>query len=411
MLIALEKLSLIRKDVLSIWAAIGLLVLLCGAWALPSNKLYHQLIIFLLWLPASLALVQRDFRRSLKQPEFLLFAVFAAWTLLVVMVDGAAGNEIGKIKVTLYVALTLVGVVLAAQNRKWRIETLLLYSSVVGGLFAGASWIYFYGVSAQPFSGRLIALGLWDTAIMAAHAVGALLILGLFMMQTQRLKPWMMLLLLVPAIGYALYLGFSQTRGVWIGLLACLLVMVLARPSRLGIGLLLLTVVGAVAIAIFKMEILLQRGVSYRPELWNGGVQLMLDNWAMGLGFHEYRILVPQIGQEFKHPHNLFLDIGVRLGVPGLLLFLLLWLSVGWRGWISRAMPLGQALLALWVFSGVSLLTDGIGLWFKPNADWLIIWLPIALSAVLACRSAASQDLPHSGSKGVAEGGGGIAPK
>ncbi|WLI12164.1 MULTISPECIES: O-antigen ligase [Pseudomonas] len=367
------------------WASIGFLVLLCGAWVLPDNKLYHQMLIFLLWLPALLALFHRDFRAMLKQPECVLFAIFAAWTLLVLMVEG--GNNIfGKSKVTLYVALTLLGVLLAAQNRKWRFESMLLYASIIGGFFAAASWVYFYDVSAQPFSGRLIAIGLWDTAIMAAHAVGALLILGVFTLQTKRFNPWAMVLLLIPALGYALFLGFSQTRGVWIGLLACLFVMGVARPSRLGGGLIILVVLGLASIAVFKPDILLQRGVSFRPELWNGGVQLMLDHWAMGLGFHEYLIPVPEIGQAFKHPHNLFLDIGVRLGVPGLLLFGWLWLAVGWRGWVSRAQPLGQVLLALWVFSGASLMTDGIGLWLKPNADWLITWLPIALSIVLATR-------------------------
>lgn len=373
------------KDVLEMWASIGFLVLLCAAWVLPDNKLYHQMMIFLLWLPALLALFHRDFRVMLKQPECVLFVFFVAWTLLVLMVEGG-NNVFGKSKVTLYVALTLLGVLLAAQNRKWRFESILLYASIAGGFFAAASWVYFYGVTAQPFSGRLIAIGLWDTAIMAAHAVGALLILGVFTLQTKRFNPWAMVLLLIPALGYALFLGFSQTRGVWIGLLACLFVMGVARPSRLGGGLIILVVLGLASIAVFKPEILLQRGVSFRPELWNGGVQLMLDHWAMGLGFHEYLIPVPEIGQAFKHPHNLFLDIGVRLGVPGLLLFGWLWLTVGWRGWVSRAQPLGQVLLALWVFSGASLMTDGIGLWLKPNADWLITWLPIALSIVLAAR-------------------------
>ncbi len=383
MLTGMKK--VIAKDVLEVWASIGLLVLLCGAWVLPDNKLYHQMMIFLLWLPALLALFHRDFRVMLKQPECILFAIFAAWTLLVLTVEG--GNNIfGKSKVTLYVALTLSGVLLAAQNRKWRFESMLLYASIMGGFFAAASWVYFYDVSAQPFSGRLIAIGLWDTAIMAAHAVGALLILGVFTLQTRRFNPWMMVLLLIPALGYALFLGFSQTRGVWIGLLACLFVMGVARPSRLGGGLIILVLLGLASVVVFKPEILLQRGVSFRPELWNGGVQLMLDHWGMGLGFHQYLIPVPEIGQSFKHPHNLFLDIGVRLGVPGLLLFGWLWLTAGWRGWISRAQPLGQVLLALWVFSGASLMTDGIGLWLKPNADWLITWLPIALSIVLAAR-------------------------
>lgn len=378
----------ISKDVLTVWASIGLLVLLCGPWVLPSNKLYHQMLIVLLWLPALLALFHRDFRLLLKQPECIFFLLFVAWTFLVLAVEGG-DNVFGKVKVTFYVALTLAGVLLAAQNRKWRLESMLLCASIIGGVFAAASWAYFYGLSARSLHFRLIAIGLWDTAIMAAHAVGALAIMGAFTLRTRHFPPVVMALLLIPAIGYALFLGFSQTRGVWIGLVVCVLVMAVARPSRLGSGLILLGALGVACIALFKPEVLLQRGVSYRPELWRGGIQLILDHWVTGLGFKEYLIPVPEIRRFFKHPHNLFLDTGVRLGVPGLLLFGWLWLAAGWRGWISRAQPLGQALLALWVFSGVSLMTDGIGLWLKPNADWLVMWLPIALSIVLAAREGA----------------------
>lgn len=376
---------LIDQDVLVAWASIGFLVLLCGAWVLPENKLYHQLLIFLLWLPALLALFRRDFRLLLKQPECVFYALFMAWTLLVLWIEGGE-NVLGKVKVTIYVTLTLSGILLAAQNRAWRFESMLLYASIVGGVFALASWVYFYPFSARPFSARVLAIGLWDTAIPAAHAVGALAIIGTFMLQTKRFSPWMMILLIIPALGYAVFLGFNQTRGVWIGLLAGLLMAGVARPSRLAAALIAPVIAGIALIAVFAPEIFLQRGVSYRPELWGAGIRLMLEHWATGLGFHEYLIPVAEIRRPFKHPHNLFLDTGVRLGVPGLMLYGLLWLAAGWRGWISRAQPLGQVLLILWVFSGVSLLTDGIGLWLKPNADWLITWLPIALSIVLAAR-------------------------
>jgi O-antigen ligase len=380
---------LIDKNSLAIWASIGFLVLLCGAWVLPSNKLYHQSLIFLLWLPALLGLLHRDVRLMLKQPECALFAAFAAWTLAVLMVEGG-DNALGKSKVVLYVTLSLAGVLLAAQHRQWRLESMLLGASILGGLFAAASWVYFYGISARPLSDRLIAIGLWSTPIMAAHAVGSLAIMGVFSWQSRPLRLPVLALLMIAALGYLLFLGSSQTRGVWIGLGACLLVMAVARPSRLGGALVVLVVLGVALVAAFDPEILLQRGVSFRPQLWQGGLQLMLDHWAMGVGFHQYLIPVPEIGQAFKHPHNLFLDTGVRLGVPGLLLFGGLWLAAGWRGWTCRAQPLGQVLLALWVFSSACLMTDGIGLWLKPNADWLITWLPIALSIVLAARGRAA---------------------
>ncbi|MBC3384502.1 O-antigen ligase family protein [Pseudomonas sp. SWRI179] len=384
---------LIDQDVLVAWASIGFLVLLCGAWVLPENKLYHQLLIFLLWLPALLALFRRDFRLLLKQPECVFYALFMAWTLLVLWIEGGE-NVLGKVKVTIYVTLTLSGILLAAQNRAWRFESMLLYASIVGGFFALASWVYFYPFSARPFSARVLAIGLWDTAIPAAHAVGALAIIGTFMLQTKRFSPWVMMLLIIPALGYAVFLGFNQTRGVWIGLLAGLLMAGVARPSRLTAALIAPVIAGIALIAVFAPEIFLQRGVSYRPELWGAGIRLMLEHWATGLGFHEYLIPIAEIRRPFKHPHNLFLDTGVRLGVPGLMLYGLLWLAAGWRGWISRAQPLGQVLLILWVFSGVSLLTDGIGLWLKPNADWLITWLPIALSIVLAARGNPDIEVP-----------------
>ncbi|CAG8864096.1 hypothetical protein PS627_00859 [Pseudomonas fluorescens] len=381
------------KDVLVAWASLGLVVLLCAPWLLPGNKLYHQLLIFLLWLPALLGMFHRDLRVMLKQPECVLFVLFAIWTLLVLAVEGG-DNVGGKSKVPIYVALTLAGVLVAAQSRKWTLESLLLYSSIVGGLFAIVSLILFYVIAEQPSGGRLIAVGLWDTAIMAAHAVGALAIMGAFTVQTKRFAPWAKLLLVIPALGYAMFLGFSQTRGVWIALAACLLVMIMARPSRMGVALVVLACVGVGAVALYDPLILLQRGVSYRPELWQGGMDLMLENWGMGVGFHTYEIQIPIGGAQaaFKHPHNLFLDTGVREGLFGLLLFACLWLAVGWRGWVSREQPLGQLVLALWVFSGVSLLTDGIGLWLKPNADWLITWLPIALSMVLAHRQHQAHD-------------------
>jgi hypothetical protein len=56
------SLEILRNLPFSRWASLGLLVLLAGAWFLPSSKLYHQLLIALLWLPAFLALLRSDFR-------------------------------------------------------------------------------------------------------------------------------------------------------------------------------------------------------------------------------------------------------------------------------------------------------------------------------------------------------------
>lgn len=380
--------QVVGQALLARWAVLGVAVLLCAPWLVPSSKVYHQLLALLLWLPALCSLGYASFRSRLVGPDWLIYLAFAGWTLLVLVLRGGEA-PVSDMKVVFYVTLSLLGFLLAAKAGEVLIERLLLWAALVGGIGAGLSWLDFYGLEQNSFSKRLIALGVWDTVIMAAHAVGALAVVGLALLLN---GPWRRAWLLpagVAALGYLAFLLSSQTRGVWLALLASLMVMLTVVPWRVGLSVLLGLLLAAAAAAVYDVHLLMQRGLSYRPVLWAGGLQLIAENTWFGLGFHEFKLAVPGLKNQFKHPHNLFLDTGVRLGVVGLLLFCGLWLLCLWRAWQARGAALGRALLALWVFATVSLMTDGIGLWRKPNADWLITWLPVALGLVLAQRRSA----------------------
>lgn len=385
------------QALLARWAAIGVAVLLCAPWLVPSSKVYHQLLAVLLWLPALCSLGYAAFRSHLASPDLWLYVAFAAWTLLILIVRGSE-EPVSDAKVVAYVTLSLLGFLLAARAGDASVERLLIFGVLLGGVGAGLSWLHFYVLEQNPFSSRLTALGIWDTVIMAAHAVGALAVVGLAMVVG---RPWRLAWLLpagVTAIGYLAFLLSSQTRGVWLALLASLMVILVSVPRWIGLTVLFGLLLAVAAVAIYDVQMLMQRGLSYRPELWGGGLQLIAENTWFGIGFHEFKLTVPGLTNQFKHPHNLFIDTGVRLGVGGLLIFCVLWLLCLWRAWQARDSALGRALLALWLFATVSLMTDGIGLWRKPNADWLITWLPIALGLLLARRNAdyASSDRPRS---------------
>ncbi|WP_278361524.1 O-antigen ligase [Stutzerimonas kunmingensis] len=371
-----------RQEVLASWAMLGVLWLLCAPWVLPSNKLYHQVLISLLWLPGLLALGHAGFRRLLGQPELILFCLLGAWTLLVIAVQGG-DDPLRKSKLPFYVLLSLLGVLVAAQQRRYPIERQLQAAALVAGPFALWSIVDFYILPGQGNRGRLVSIGLWDTAIMAAHAVGALAVLGCLLSRRPR-AGWQLLAYLFAMLALALFLLLSQTRGVWVALLAALVVVALARPSRLALITLGMTALALLLLVLLAPELFTQRGLSYRPQLLQKGWTVFAEQWRLGLGFNEYWISVESQGRFYRHPHNLYLDLGIRWGLVGVALFLALWGCVAWRAWRNRGSVLGLALLGLWSFSSVALLTDGIGLWFKPNADWLITWLPVALSLVLA---------------------------
>lgn len=380
------------------WALLGFLALLVLPWLLPSNKLYHQLIIVLLWLPALVALGVSSLRPSLPRKDSLAYLALAGWTLLVLAVRG--GEEpLSEAKVVFYVSLSLLGILLAARLGDLWLERALLSAAMAGGLGAGLSWLSFYWGVGMPLSERVIALGLWDTVITGAHAVGALAVLGVALVLQ---KPWRhiwWLPIVLAAAGYLLFLVSSQTRGVWSALVAASAVILIALPWRVRLVVVLALAVSVSAVAIYDANFLLQRGTSYRLELWHAGLQLWSEKPLLGLGFHEFHLSVTGLEVLFKHPHNLFLDTAVRLGFIGILLFLVVWFQTLWRAWQARDQALGHALLALWVFSTVSLMTDGIGLWLKPNADWLITWLPVALGMVLAQRHSLAQDVAAQSSR------------
>lgn len=163
-----------RIEWLANWALLGVLVLLCAPWVLPSNKLYHQSLIVLLWLPWLLALGRSEFRRHLLLPELILFLLLAGCTLLVTMLQSGGEN----IKLPFYVLLSLLGVLVVNQQRQYSIGSLLVLAALIAGPFALWSLIDLYLLSQHGLHGRVMAAGLWDKIIMAAHAVGALAVLG-----------------------------------------------------------------------------------------------------------------------------------------------------------------------------------------------------------------------------------------
>lgn len=137
--------------------------------------------------------------------------MFSLWTLFILYMQGG-GDSVCKAKMPFYVVLTLFGIVLAVSDARVRFEAQLRIAVLVGGGFAILSIVDFHLIDQQT-SGRLIAIGLWDKMIMAAHALGALAVIGAFILDSCWPKPWFLALLLVAAFGMRLFWG-SVKRAV-----------------------------------------------------------------------------------------------------------------------------------------------------------------------------------------------------
>lgn len=371
------------------WLTIlGLACLLCGPWLLPSNSYYHRLIILLLWVPAFVHfLLLRKLYPPVPGTFVWLYLALSVWYWLVVALTLDGRDELRELKLPFYIAFSLLGVMLCAWHLKARFADFLLLCGLLGGLGAGWSWIDFYWIDGHRYSERVVSMGLWRVVIPAAQACGALVILTAMLGLIDKRKPWELGTVLLALACYGLFLYFNQSRWVWLSLAMAFVGASIFSRHRIVYAMALVSIVLLAIVLWLKPTFLLGRGLSYRPELWWEGFNLLLANWEHGLGFKEYWIEAATLKFSSRHPHNLFLDVGIRFGLLGLLLWAGLWLWAGWRAFRARHTALGSALVTLWLYSGLVVLADGTAPWVKPAPIWFVTWLPIALALAVDLRA------------------------
>ncbi|TBU88017.1 hypothetical protein DNK34_22155 [Pseudomonas dryadis] len=365
----------------------GLLCLLLGI-ALPTSKLYYQLMILLLWLPSLyLLFANRQDWRSWCTPLMGLVTVFFAWALLSSLWSN--GEEPGReIKHALMIYLTLWAGVLAAGIAQRQLVLLLAVCCYCMAALAAVCLFTAYVLYELPLSFRLTSFWQLSHPILAAH------VFGFFLMALLHLKParvihqafWCLGLLSLAA-----FVFFTQSRGVWLALGVGLVFSALLRREWIYV----LGAVGGIAVlivmAILMPNLVTDRGLSYRPELALEGLSLLAQHPWGGLGMGSvYSLPLPVLNAVFDHPHNLFISVGLDLGGVGLLLWLGIWGLVFRVGWRARTSPLGCALLGVWCFASVAFLSDGSGIWSKPREIWFLTWIPLTLALALTGRQGAA---------------------
>jgi putative inorganic carbon (HCO3(-)) transporter len=145
--------------------------------------------------------------------------------------------------------------------------------------------------------------------------------------------------------------------------------------------------------------------LSGRPEIWSRALYAIQDFSFTGTGLGTFRRVVNLLyplftispDTDIAHAHNIFLQVALDLGLPGLIAYLAsLWIGLGiaWgaakrSSGMLRGLALGllAGLVALHVYG----LTDAIALGAKPGlAFWLALGLIAALPHVTRAEDAAA---------------------
>ncbi len=360
------------------WLTLGLVWFLLGITWISTTKFYQQGLIVFFWLPAmwacwSCRTVLLDLWRKEKSLLTALVAL-VAWAA-VSSFWSAAEEPAREVKRLIYVVLFLLGLVCLMRQPR-RVVSVLQWAGLGLALAALVALVQRYGIEAKPWAWRMQGYGLLDHPIIGGYVFGIALIWWFC------LPPSRAMLRIVWALGLLALFTFvvmTQSRGVWVALLATILLMPAWRSGRADLFVaFLLLVVAALGYWLFGSYVV-ARGTSYRPEIFAASLAMIGDRPWLGLGLgSDYQ--VGALGRIFDHTHNLFTHAAVELGLPGLILWLAVWLRCFVIAVRERATVLGGALLGMWFFSTFALLFDGANLWDSPRPEWFLTWLPVGLA-------------------------------
>lgn len=367
---------------------IGWLVLLTGMFWSGDRTLYTKLYYALLAAPTLLALMLQPglLKRLLRNPLILTFIVFGCYTVLSLLWSDTDNKFSSLVKRPLYVLMLFLGVGLLALKLPQRLSTLLLLAGIIAAGSGALSFAYFLystgdvGLYSADGVGRFSGYGALFNPLLTAHVYGffAAFWLATWFTRVDAHGNAALPVLLLLVLGVVLLSTGSRTPLLALSLTLIWLAATHASRRSLIAG--ACAIVLAAGLLLLFPDSLLQRGLSYRPEIWSGALQLAADSPWFGHGFdHTLSIALQTKSLTFNDPHNIELAVLLSGGLTGLLMWISLYAIMLMFAWRNRHTPLVMIASALVVYGLGAGLTEGRGFLSRPNEHWFLIWIPISL--------------------------------
>ncbi|WP_324731971.1 O-antigen ligase family protein [Pseudomonas paeninsulae] len=364
------------------WLVLGYLVLLTGLFWAANGSLFTKLYYGLIAAPTLFALIvaPHNLRPILREPMLLVFLAFSAWLLFSLSWTQADDGLAGLAKRPVYVFMMLAACALIACKD----EQLLLKTLRIGALLAALAalinlYIYFTGPSAGA---RLVGTGALRNPLLTSHVLGFFCTywIAAWLTRSER-HDWLPILLALPLLAALLATG---SRTPLLALVLTSLWMLLMTGRRALYLAAALVLAAGTSIALMP-ELLLQRGLSFRPQLWSEAIRQASEHLWIGRGFDsQFTFNIEGLGRTLSDPHNVELAVLLELGLVGLSLWLLMYGLVLLRCLQQRHQGKFQLASALVVYGLSAGLTEGSNFFSRPNENWFLIWIPLSLVAGLS---------------------------
>jgi len=367
------------------WLPFGFILLLIGLFLFPSGHNYKVALNYLLMVPALLAcLAAPRWWPAVRRSGWLLAAILLYLSYMTgnaLLQDPQAGAEF--ILWSIYIVIFLLAIGGCMEISPGQLSQLLWFAALVAAAAAAFAIGYDYHSGLlQDKKYRLIGYGALYNPLRSGHLFGAFAVVAFWCVLAPPFQRWQRYLAGVAVSILLLAVLFTASRAPLLGLLGVAIWTALGMaPKRQRWG--YVVAIGGIAALSFWLfgPKLLERGLSFRPEIWNEMLRIAGAHLWFGVGLGADLAVTASDGVTYSDSHNIFLAALYCGGVVGLLLFVSVFGAAFWMAWRARCDSSLLALAApLQMFGIATLQFDGGSLIGRPTEFWILYWLPVVIT-------------------------------
>jgi O-antigen ligase len=371
----------VRRLLLDFALPFGMLCMLTGMLWLGDHGRYPKVfLVFAIPALALLFLAPSNFREVLRSPTVLAFVAFAAYFSVSIAWSATEDSFSDLIKRPLLVLVLFFGITEFARLRPQLLCKTIAIAAVVA-LITATYEIGRFFVSNN--TGRLASEGALYNPLLISHVYGFFAALWLGWLYT-RPSPHKTVHGILAILVLLNLLTLTGSRTPLLAITATAVFLTIFAGHRKGMLMLAALAMIGLAGLMTMPEMITQRGLSYRPEIWSEATRQILEHPWFGHGFGTpLFIKIADISYPFRDPHNLTLAVLFDGGLIGLLTWMTLYATAFATVWKHRQHPWTIICSATIVYGLVAGMTEGGSFLSRPKEHWFLIWIPLSLVATI----------------------------
>jgi len=256
---------------------------------------------------------------------------------------------------------------------------MLLLAAFSWALFGMADLYNFYYVDGHNLSARIVGSGSLTNTLLTSHIYGVFAALLASYFLAKKLPFSQQVLIILAFLATLAFIVQTHSRTPLLGLSAVIIVLILKHHNKKAAAFAISIALLSTIYLAFNIELVTQRGLSYRPEIWLIALERISNKPFIGHGLAtEMSIYIPSLKKTFSDSHNIHIGLLYDLGLVGFFTWLIT-LTYLFRLYIRQS---GNILISMagaaLVYGVVAGMTEGGGFFTRPKEVWFLIWLPIA---------------------------------